>query len=109
MSFIRGRIEPEQEYEIQSLVEEELQSLLGPRFEHFCYCFAWFCKLDYGLRFFYLVMRTALEDEGLLKNKKNISVKREKLLEHKALRIMVVYTCLVLQRIVQEYGHLVDY
>lgn len=114
-----GSIPPDQI--IETFVEEELQALLGPRLEIFCYRFARFCKLEYGLRFFYLLIRHALIEAGLIeyKNKKNESdypkdeaIKKSKQeseeLVFKALRIIVNRTCLILNRIVEEYGHLVD-
>jgi hypothetical protein len=89
---IVGTISPEKEAHIATLTEEELQALHGPRFERFCTRFARFCKVDYGLRFFYSLMAYAREkypaDEGISR--------------------MVSWTCLILQRIVEEYGHLVD-
>lgn len=89
-----GSLNPKRESEIQALVEEELQALLGPRFERFCYRFARFCKFDYALRFFYQLMRVSIKD------KKNPG--------QKELRYMVMMTCSVLCRIVEEYGQLVD-
>jgi hypothetical protein len=106
------------ESEIQTLVEEELRALHGARLEDFCYCFARFCKLDYGLRFFYILMRDTLLEEGLLKradsSKDNEFPAKVELREQvdeqarlKSLRKMVDRTCFVLDRIVEDYGHLV--
>jgi len=89
---IVGSISPEIEAQIATLMEEELQALHGPRFERFCYRFARFCKIDYGLRFFYKLMdyarKTHPADEGISR--------------------MVSWTCLILQRLIDEYGHLVE-
>lgn len=89
---VAGRISPDTEALIATLTEEELQALHGPRFERFCSRFARFCKVDYGLRFFYALMAHARKshptDDGISR--------------------MVSWTCLILQRIVEEYGHLVD-
>jgi hypothetical protein len=80
------------EQTIQRLVEQELQALHGPRFEHFCYRFARFCKLDYGLSFFKELMKQSLkEQEG-----------------EAGIRRTVGRMCAILHRIVDEYGHLVD-
>lgn len=102
-------IDYEKERNIRALVEEELQALHGPRFERFCYRFARFCKLDYALGFFYLLMRDALHEQGLKKSYANDKKTRNyKQREEKALRNMTIRTCAILDRIVAEYGHLVD-
>ncbi|MGD0339988.1 MAG: HD domain-containing protein [Bacteroidota bacterium] len=111
-----GSIAPESN--IKAIVEEELRALLGSRLERFCYCFARFCKLDYSLRFFYLLMRDSLLDEKLLERTDdtdvtqfptkvrpiNTSNERSNI---RALRKMVKNTCLVLNRLVEDYGNLV--
>ena len=106
------------ESDIKAIVEEELRSLLGSRIESFCFCFARFCKLDYGLRFFHLLMRDSLLEENLLErsdNSGNTEIPKEvrhtninsKESNIKALRNMVKNTCLVLHRLVEDYGDLV--
>jgi len=121
------------EENISRIVEDELQSLHGARLEHFCYLFARFCKLDYGLRFFYILMRyTLLEPDHNLKNRKSgkhgerkignddsfpkidelesIVVSPEEWRKRReiCLRKMVHRTCIVLGRIVEDYRHLVS-
>ena len=106
------------ESQIEAIVQEELQALQGHRLERFCYYFARFCKLDYGLRFFYILMRDALLDENLLRRTgkspgsefpgkvKPTSV-QDNQAKVKAIRRMVNKTCLVLHRIVEDYEDLV--
>ena len=92
--YVRGmlpinfKIEPT----IPRLVEQELQAIHGPRFEHFCYRFARFCKLDYGLSFFIKLMRQTLTEQA----------------SEAGIRRTVGRVCAILHRIVDEYGHLVE-
>jgi len=79
--------------EILTLVEEELISLYGHRLEEFCYRFARFCKLDYALRFFLELMK----DPRMESNE-----------DHVQLRNMTYRTCMVLQRITEDYAHLIN-
>lgn len=117
---------------ISRLVEDELQSLHGARIEQFCYLFARFCKMDYGLRFFYILMRHALMDpEHRLKRWKRVGARKSpksrenhfpelddleplrlrsaerKRRREDCLRKVVNRTCLILSRMVEDYGHLV--
>jgi hypothetical protein len=82
------------EKQIQGWVEQELQAIHGPRFEHFCYRFARFCKLDYGLSFV-----SALMKETLAESPEMVA---------DGVRRTVSRTCAILHRIVDEYGHLVE-
>jgi hypothetical protein len=111
--------------EVERLVEDELQMLHGARIEDFCYLFARFCKIDYGLRFFQVLMTHELLEEG--ENLVERSVQDEpdyvcpsKIVEvtslganererrkWKCLARMTHRTCQILQRIVDDYGHLV--
>ena len=108
-----GGIDPSKEMEIQILVEEELQALHGPRFERFCFRFARFCKLDYALRFFDLLLEGTLRDEPSLRHiipkpKVELRAQIQQHAEQRVLRNMVSRTCAILHRVVEEYGHLVD-
>ncbi|HUU39923.1 MAG TPA: hypothetical protein VMW42_03180, partial [Desulfatiglandales bacterium] len=62
------------ESEVRKLVEDELDMLHGARLQMFCYLFARFCKIDYGLRFINVIMLFELlnEDHGLLMRKDEI-------------------------------------
>jgi hypothetical protein len=114
---------------IEALVEEELLALHGPRLEEFCKRFSHFTKLEYGLRFFYLVMRDILLDHAILMRREgtaladypfhdshkgigNIERLEDKDVSEKArldaLRTMVNRVCNILNRIVEEYRQLVD-
>ncbi len=111
--------------EVERIVEDELQMLHGARLEDFCYRFTRFCKVDYGLRFFHVLMMYQLmkgEDNVLVrKNRKEseqkfpTEVKHNDMLspeqrsteQQKALVRMVNRTCQILKRIVDDYGYLV--
>jgi hypothetical protein len=90
------------------LVEEALQDQHGFRFDQFCYKFANFCKLDYASGFLRQVMQDCAEESGAAVRKDD----RLKYLEatatetETALRTMAYRTCLILGRIVEEYGDL---
>jgi hypothetical protein len=103
-------VDYETEHTIKRLVEQELQALHGPRIEHFCYRFARFCKLDYGLNFFKEVMRESLEESKVpASNQRAIQGDPPEQQQIEALlRKMVARTCAILHRIVDEYGHLVE-
>jgi hypothetical protein len=103
---VTGWIDSQRESEIQTLVEEELQALHGPRFQKFARRFTRFVKLDYALRFFYVLMDGALDDQGLTSRDQRQSKDAPEL--SPALRRMVSWTCAILDRIVAEYGRLVE-
>jgi hypothetical protein len=81
---------------IMTLVQRQLLALHGPRFQRFCWRFARFAKLDYGLKFFDVLMKDAMFENSA------------RVPDDQALRTMVASTCSILARIVEEYGHLVD-
>jgi len=90
------------------MVEEALQDQYGFRFEQFCHRFAHFCKLDYASGFLrHLIDDCALECEAA-------SMRREKVVysdrpdrTEMALKTMAYRVCIILGRIVEEYGELV--
>jgi hypothetical protein len=82
---------------ITTLVEQELLALHGPRLQRFCYKLARFVKFDYALRFFSLLMKKELG-----RGKKNGASQED------VLKKAIAATCAILDRIVEEYGHLVD-
>ncbi|MCP4218467.1 MAG: hypothetical protein GY765_27785, partial [bacterium] len=106
------------EDEIKSLVEKELCDLHGTRLAGFSYKFAHFCKIDYGLRFFYLLMQMCLIDSELMTCTnddtgvpQNCSPTEDKEIIEKerpeALHKMIQFTCQLLRRIVDDYGNLI--
>ena len=94
-----GSITPNEIKDIRSRTEEQIQVLFGNRFEQFCNRFARFCKLDYGLRFFTYLMRKCV---GKYPNSCGNMVSID------ALNNMIIHTCAILTRIVDDYGRLVD-
>jgi hypothetical protein len=112
--------EPLVENEVARLVEDELQMLHGSRFEQFGQLFARLCKVDYGLRFFYLLMKHELLDpEAPLitrvntKEKEEVFPKNLKVIKlsdaereqrrTRCLRRMVHRTCRIFERIVEDF------
>lgn len=92
---------------ITTLVEEELLALHGPRLTRFCDRFSRFVKLDYALRFFTLLIKKEVDKAkyNYDKNKKNFHHSE---LMKEALKNAIAAVCAILDRIVAEYGHLVD-
>lgn len=63
------------ESEVRKMVEEELDTLHGAKFQRFCHLFARFCKIDYGLRFFRVMMlHEALNTQHQLLERNDSSV-----------------------------------
>jgi hypothetical protein len=111
------------ESEVKTLVENELSMLHGSRFQTFCQLFSRFCKIDYGLRFFQLVMRFVLVNRSYLCIKKDMSpfvppsadsiIKNQNILTDQmqrkicrsnCLKQMTRHTCSILKRFVDDYG-----
>jgi hypothetical protein len=114
------------ESEVRTLVEDELAMLHGARLQMFCYLFARFCKIDYGRRFFDVVMLYELLDEhnGLKKAKSELRAheypnEKELIVLSKGqlgevewhrrrslcLKGMTRRVCSILKRIVDDYGN----
>jgi hypothetical protein len=88
---------------IKALVQRELLALHGPRFQRFCWRFARFAKLDYGLGFFAMLM-----DDALRQQRVHDPAAGDDKQVAQGIRVMIAGTCSILARIVEEYGHLVD-
>jgi hypothetical protein len=107
------------ESEVRKLVEDELDMLHGARLQMFCFLFARFCKIDYGLRFINVIMLHELLDNGLFKREDknpvyefpmdfiqvvNINDPKYEECRSATLREMTRRVCSVLKRIVDDYG-----
>ncbi len=109
------------ESEVRKLVEDELEMLHGARLQMFCYLFARFCKIDYGRRFFDVVMLFELLDRnhGLCKRADGLPCyeypKETPFIEglsddewasrrSACLKAMTRRTCSILKRLVDDYG-----
>jgi hypothetical protein len=117
------------ETEVKKLVEDELEVLHGHRLEVFCNLFTRFCKIDYGRRFFDVIMQHVLldaehglQESGAARDKyecpKEQEVRLRKGLELASpefyakrtwcLKEMTRRICSIMRRIVDDYGDLVS-
>lgn len=117
----------EDESEVKTLVENELGMLHGARLQKFCGLFAQFCKIDYGRRFFDVLMQVIALREDFVKVSPDrppdrklseppgrgeqlvlVSSPVDANIRSSCLRQMTQCTCSILKRFVDDYGNSVD-